>query len=295
MGFEQLVGILVPVTLFEMMLATGLSVRPADLVQAVKSKRLVIGAGLANYVAVPIAAALLLIALDIDTLVAAGILILAVCPGAPYAPPLAALARGTTATSVGLMVVLAGSSVVVVPLLLPGLLAITTGKADLHVEPLMLLGAIAVTQLHPLCGGLALNYWRPDLAARLLGPAVTLSKILNAATLSLIIASQLPQLLNVRLEELFGMLILLSIGLGIGWSVGGSKEQDRRAIALTTSIRNVGLGLEISTALFPNTAAVTAIVVYGLLQLLGSFALALMWRRGPSLAAVHGDKRASLQ
>ena len=182
-----------------MMFATGLGVRLADVVGAATDRRLVLRAGLANYVAIPLVTVVLLRLLDADSAVAIGFLILAVCPGAPYGPPLTALAGGTTALSIGLMVMLAGSSVLVAPLLLPVLLPLTPAGADVQVDPLGMLFAILVTQLVPLCCGLVLNHRRPDLAARLLGPAVALGKVLNGAMFALVLASYWPQLLDVRL------------------------------------------------------------------------------------------------
>jgi bile acid:Na+ symporter, BASS family len=292
MSLDQAISVLVAVTLIEMMLATGLGARLVDVIGAARDVRLVLGASLANYVAVPFAAVLLLLLADADPMAAAGILILAVCPGAPYAPPLTALARGRTATSVGLMVILAGSSVVIAPLLLFFMLPLATGGADLHVEPLGLLGAIMATQLLPLCCGLAVNHWRPDWAARWLAPAVLVSKVLNAATLAVILTWHFPQLLDIRPGGILAMLILLGVSLGAGWSAGGRRGQDRRALALTTSIRNVGLGLVIASSTFAGTSAVTAVMIYGLLQLLGAFLLALWWRRTPSPAEVRPDRQA---
>lgn len=97
MNLNQLISLLVAVTLIEMMLATGLGVRLADVILATRDTRLIARMALVNYVAVPLAAILLLLAVDADPPVAAGILILAVCPGAPYGPPPTGLAGGKTA------------------------------------------------------------------------------------------------------------------------------------------------------------------------------------------------------
>ena len=296
MSLDQVISLLVAVTLIEMSFATGLGVRLADVVGAAKDGQQLLGAGLANYVAVPAAAVTLILLVDADPLVAAGILILAVCPGAPYGPPLTALARGTTATSVGLMVILAGSSVVLAPLFLSVLLPLTTGGADLHVDPLGMLAAIMVIQLLPLCCGLAISHWRPALAERWRSPMIAISKILNAATLALILISQFPQLLDVvRPGGIIGMLILLGVSLGAGWIAGGPGSGDRKAVALTTAIRNVGLGLVITAGAFAGTPAATAVLVYGLVQLLGSFLLALWWRRSPPMAEARSGGRARTQ
>jgi bile acid:Na+ symporter, BASS family len=296
MSLDQVISVLVSVTLIEMSFATGLGVRLADVVGAAKDGQQLLGAALANYVAVPAAAVTLILLLDADPLVAAGILILAVCPGAPYGPPLTSLARGATATSIGLMVLLAGSSVVLAPLLLSVLLPFTSGGADLQVSPLGMLAAIVVTQLLPLCGGLVVSHRWPALAARWLSPMIAISKILNAATLALILTLQFPQLLNVvRPGGIMGMLILLGVSLGAGWIASGPGSSDRKAMALTTAIRNVGLGLVITAGAFAGTPAATAVLVYGLVQLLGSFLLALWWRRTPPTAQAQSGGRARTQ
>ncbi len=286
MSLDYMIGPLVAVTLIELMVTTGLGVRFADVMDAARNWRLVARAGLANYVGVPATAVLLLLLLDPDPMVSAGVLILAVCPGAPYGPPLTAIAGGTTAISVGLMVILAGSSVFVAPAVLSLLLHFTSDGGKLHVDAIGMLGLMLATQLLPLCCGLAVNQWRPDLAARWLRPAIAISKVLNAATLAVILASQFPRLLSVRFIGIVGMLVLLVVSLLIGWFSGGKRDKDRRAVALTTAIRNFGLGVEITAGAFAGTSAVTAVLAYGLVQLLGSFAMALWWRRGLSRAAV---------
>src|SRR5207237_627810 len=76
----------------------------------------------ASYVCVPAAAIGLLIVFQADPFVAAGFLICAVCPGAPYGPPFTGLAKGNVVVSVGLMVILAASSALAAPALLQALL-----------------------------------------------------------------------------------------------------------------------------------------------------------------------------
>ena len=284
MSLDQAISPLVAIALVELMVATGLGIRLAEVVDAARDWRLLARAGLVNYVAVPCAAVLLLLLIRVEPTAAAGFLILAVCPGAPYAPPLTALAGGNVAISAGLMMVLAGSSVIVAPLLLSMLLPFTTGSGELHVDALRMLGTILVTQLLPLSSGLAVNYWRPDLAARLLKPAVAVGKILNVAVIGLILLTQAQHLMEIRFIGILAMLIWLGISIVLGWSAGGLKDKDRRAVALTTSIRNVGLGVVITTSAFAGTPAVTAVLAYGLVQLLGSFLLALWWHHAPSLA-----------
>ena len=80
------------------------------------------------------------------------------------------------------------------------------------------------------------------------------------------------------------MLILLGLSLGAGWGAGGQEDENRKAVALTTAIRTIGHGLEITADAFPGTSAVTTVLVYGLVQQLRSLLVALRWHRASSRA-----------
>jgi BASS family bile acid:Na+ symporter len=86
MNMDQLVNLLVTVTLIEMMVAIGLGVALADLIDVACNWRLVTRAVLANYICIPAATVGLLFLFDAHPMIAVGFLILAVCPGAPYGP-----------------------------------------------------------------------------------------------------------------------------------------------------------------------------------------------------------------
>jgi BASS family bile acid:Na+ symporter len=75
------------------------------------------------------------------------------------------------------------------------------------------------------------------------------------------------------------MLILLVASVVIGWLAGGSGRDNRRTMALTTSLRNVGVGLVIATGNFAGTPAVSAVLAYGIVEVLGSLLVALWWGR----------------
>jgi BASS family bile acid:Na+ symporter len=86
-------------------------------------------------------------------------------------------------------------------------------------------------------------------------------------------------LADIPLAGFAGMLILLAASLVTGWLAGGPGRDDRRTMALTTSLRNVGLGLVIVTGNFAGTPAVSAALAYGIVEVLGSLMVALWWAR----------------
>jgi BASS family bile acid:Na+ symporter len=70
--------------------------------------------------------------------------------------------------------------------------------------------------------------------------------------------------------------MLFVASLVIGWLCGGRDLAIRKALALTTACRNAAVGLAIVTANFANTPAVTAVVAYALVSILGTFGCAVV-------------------
>src|SRR5262245_21920150 len=279
MSVDRLINLLVTITLVEMMVTVGLRVTFKEIADTARDWRLVVGGLVANYVAVPAAAVLLLLLFQAPPLVAAGFLILAVAPGAPFGPPFAAIARANVPLAVGLMVILAGSSAVISPLLLKLLLPWLAGSGAVQIDPLGLVVTLLLTQLLPLLGGLLVRHWRPELAAKLLGPCELVSKILNLGIAALILVTQFHMLMEIRLMAFGGMLALLVASLVIGWLAGGSDNESRKSMSLTTALRNAAVGLVIVTGNFPGTPAASAVLAYGIVAVFGSLAVAAWWGR----------------
>jgi BASS family bile acid:Na+ symporter len=288
MSVDRLTNILVTITLIEMMLLIGLRVTFVEIIQTAKNWRLIGRAVLANYLLVPVVTIVLLILFDAAPMVAAGFLVLAVCPGAPYGPPFAGIARANVPTAVGLMVILAGSSALIGPMLLRVLLPWVSGAEALSVDLIAMAGALLITQLLPLLAGLLVKHWRPQFAERLLNPLELISKIMNLSVVALILVTQFPMLMEVKTRGFVGMLILLVASLVIGWVAGGTGSNNRKTMALTTSLRNVGVGLVIVTGNFAGTPAVSAALAYGIVQVFGSLLVAFWWGRPDSTASSAG-------
>jgi BASS family bile acid:Na+ symporter len=286
---NQLINLLCAVTLFEMMVSIGLGVTFAELGVVVRNGRLLGMAGLANYVCVPAAAVGLVFLFHADALTAAGILVAAVCPGAPYGPPFTAIARGNVARAVGLMAILAGSSALLAPLLLGLLLPLTSGGEPLQVNAGKMVSTLLIAQFLPLCIGLGIRHWRPALAERLRKPANLLSMVLNLVMLGVILSVQWKMLMAVPFRGYLGMLALVLVGVGAGWLLGGPGSENRTAMTMATAVRNVGVSLVIATGSFAGTKAVTAATAFALFQTIVMALVALGW--GRLLAAPIGMTR----
>jgi BASS family bile acid:Na+ symporter len=204
--------------------------------------------------------------------VAAGFVIIAFCPGAPFGPPLTAMAKGDVAAAVGLMVLLAGSSATIAPLALHTLLPFMSGDNGLNVDAARIAGTLLMTQLSPFCAGIAVRHWTPALADKLQDPGRLVSKLLNLTVVGLILLLH-DLFAAIRAVGFAGMIGLLSVSWVSGWLLGGPALDIRKAMAVTTSRRNFGVGLVIAAGTFPGTPAITAIA-FGIVSLLGTLGLA---------------------
>jgi BASS family bile acid:Na+ symporter len=182
------------------------------------------------------------------------------------------------------MTVLAVTSAVIAPAALYLLLPWIAGDGQLQIDVFRMMSTLILVQLLPLGAGLGVRHFRPGMADRTLGPALKLGKMLNVAAIVLVVAANYNLLMEVRLKGLIGMLLLLMVSLAAGWLLGGRGVESRKTLALTTSLRNVGVGLVIATGAFGGTPAVTAVLAYGLIGVLGSLLIAWLWGRRPVLS-----------
>jgi BASS family bile acid:Na+ symporter len=284
---DQLIKVLATVTLLEMMVTIGLGVTFAEAGAVARNWRFVGKAALANYVCVPAAAVALLLFFHPKPYVAAGFLIAALCPGAPYGPPFTGMAKGNVATSVGLMLLLAGSSALLAPLLLTVLLPFTLGflpplppdSKPLQIDAFKVVSTLLFSQMLPLCVGLAIRQWRPVLAEKLRKPGSLLSMVLNLATLAVILSAQFDMLIDIPPRGYVGMLVLVAAGVAAGWLLGGPGAGNRTAMTIATSVRNVAVSLVIATASFGGTQAVTAVTAFAVFQTVLMAIVAFGWGR----------------
>src|SRR4051812_23482747 len=218
-----------------MMLSMGLQVSFRDLLASARPTRLLILGLLANYVFVPAVTVGLLNLFRADPMVSAGFLILAVCPGAPVAPPITAIARGDVPWAVGMMLILAGLSALITPALLGVLLPRVAPAADLHVSYPAIARTLLVTQLLPLALGLGFRRAAPGWTRLVDKPVGLLANALLLALVVAIVATHYGMLAAIRPRGWSGMGLLLMAGLGLGWSCGGPDLASRKALAMTTA------------------------------------------------------------
>ena len=157
------------------------------------------------------------------------------------------------------MVLLAGFSVVLSPLLLDVLLGWVAPGNDLRIDYLAILLTLLLTQMLPLAIGLAIHNRASALAQKLANPSRAIGNVLLLGLIGAILFAQYETLAAIRLRAWLGMSALLAASLGIGWFCGGLDLAKQKSMSLTTGTRNMAVGLVIAGGSLAGTPAVTAV------------------------------------
>jgi BASS family bile acid:Na+ symporter len=259
-AIAQLSGLLFVVT---SMLAMGLSLTMAQILQPLKNARLVILALLANFVLVPLLAYAITLVIPLEQSLQIGLVLLATAAGAPFLPKLVQGAKGNIAFGVGLMVLLMVVTVIYVPVVLPLLLP------GVEVNPWDIASSLIVTMLVPLALGLLMKSHSPE-AAEHWQPVM--NKISSLAILLLLVVGlglNVSNILSLIGTGGFLALLLFIFGsLAIGMVLGGRDPAERSVMGLGTAQRNIAAAMVVAAQNFSGTDALTLILVAAILLLL---------------------------
>ena len=245
------------------MLAMGLSLTVAQIVAPLRNARLVILALLANFVLVPSVAYLIGLFIPLSDGLRVGLILVSTAAGAPFLPKLAQAARGNTALSVGLMVLLMVTTVLYMPIVLPLLIQGVT------VEPWEIARSLIVLMLIPLAIGLFLKARYAPTAAQLqphMSQASTFALVLLLVTGLLTNLSAMLAIIGTG--GFIASLLFLAGAFVVGYFLGGKDAQTRSVLGLGTAQRNLAAALVVATANFADDPDVIMMVlVLGLVGL----------------------------
>jgi predicted Na+-dependent transporter len=236
--------LLVGAAVFTVMLSLGLMLGREQIVAALQRRVVMAALLFATVVPVPAMAVAFVKLFGIQGTIAAGILLMAICPGAPVALRRAIEAGGHSAFAPALHLAIVGSAVLTVPLSLAILDAIF--HKDFTVSPIDVARQVFVAQLLPLALGAALRAFRPALAERIQSGLARASNLMLLA-----VALVLLVVLRGMLQEIGWMPFIAGAGLSacaliVGAAFAGRDAPVRPAGAVAAAMRNPGLAMLIA-------------------------------------------------
>ena len=264
------------------MLAMGLTLRPANFLDVVNNKR-AIGLGLVlQFSVMPLAALLISLLLGFDAELTVGMVLVGSVAGGTSSNVMCYLAKGDVALSITMTALSTLLGVIITPLLVQ----LLAGKS-VDVPVLDMLLSLLKIVLIPVVIGVLANVWLHSLTARL----EPLLPLVSMVAIVLIIATVVA--LNAGQFAAIGPIVALAVILhnGIGITAGywvsrwlAFDERICRTIAFEVGLQNSGLATALAMKFFTPASAVAGTLFSVWHNLSGSL-LAGFWARRPLLLA----------
>jgi BASS family bile acid:Na+ symporter len=244
------------------MFALGLSLTIGQIVEPLRSVRLVGMALLANFVVAPALAFLLKLIIPMEEGFGIGLILLGTAAGAPFLPKLVQAAKGAVPSSVGVMVLLMVATVIYAPIVLPLLLP------GVQVNPLDIASSLILLMLLPLAAGLLVKGRYAEMAERL---QPHFAQIANAGLMlgfvALLVLNFRDLLSTLGSGAILALLLLIGGTFAAGWWLGGAERSQRTVLGLGTAQRNISAALVVAAGNFSDPDVLILCMVGAILML----------------------------
>jgi BASS family bile acid:Na+ symporter len=241
------------------MLSMGMSLTMQQILDPIKNTRLVILALVANFILVPITAVIITLIFPLNESITTGLILLSTAAGAPFLPKLVEMAKGSTAFSVGLMVLLMVVTIIYLPLVLPFLLS------GVEVNPWDIAQSLIFMMLIPLAIGLFVKARYEEAAAKI---QPTFGQASNIAIIVMLVLGVVLNFKNmIALVGSWGILagiIFLLVALVVAYLMGGSDPGVKSVMGLGTAQRNIAAALVVAAQNF-DSDVITYLMVFSVI------------------------------
>jgi bile acid:Na+ symporter, BASS family len=264
------------VTVFTVMFSLGLLLERDQIAAALQRRVLLAAVLFAVIVPVPALAVIAVKLFGLRGVVAAGIVLMAISPGAPVALRRAIQAGAGVGFAPTLHLAIVMLAVVTIPISV--MITSWIFSVRFAVSPLDVARQVFFAQLLPLGIGAALRAWRPVMAARLESRLAAISNLMLLALAVLCVVALGPRFAAIGWAAFIAGVGLTLCALVAGAVFAGRDASVRPAAAIAAAMRNPGLALLIASrnAAPPDVTASVFEYALGLALVILTF---VAWRR----------------
>jgi len=251
------------------MFAIALDLKRADFRALLRAPRPLLTGLLSQFVVLPVATFLFILAVEPRPSIALGLILVAACPGGNISNFITHRAGGNTALSVSMTAIATCAAIVLTPfnIGLWGSLYAPTRRIlkETAIDPVTVAVTVFLMLVLPLCLGILLNARRPDLAGRIRRPMQLLSMLIFIAFIVLALAANWGFFLAYAGAVAALVVAHNALALGGGFvtaTLARVSAFDRRAITIETGIQNSGLGLILIFAFFNGLGGMAVVAAF---------------------------------
>ncbi len=287
MKADLMIQLILPLSLFIIMLGMGLSLKPQDFKQVLSHPKAVALGLVAQLFMLPVLAYLVILAFNLSGALAMGVMILALCPGGTTSNLYTYLAKGDVALSVSLTSVGSLLAPVTLPIVLVAMMDIIMGEAQaIELPVLKTIIQLLVITVIPISIGMMINHYRPNFSARAEKPLKIYSVVVLLFIILFLVLKNLDSMagyfVQVGVAVLTLNLLCLALGYGLA-KLAKLNEAQSKAIAIEVGFQNGTLAVMIALTLLENSDMAIAPTCYGIIMFITGALLAKWLSRNPAL------------
>lgn len=277
MKLATLVSVVLKVSIILLVFSFGLDVTVQEVSYLLRRAGLLLRSLLAMNILMPLVAAALVVAFDLNPAVKIALVTLSVSPVPPFFPK-QGLAVGGSSFTFSLLVVEALLAIVFVPISI-GLFA-KAAAMPARIAPSEVALVVLATVLVPLAAGMLVRRIARDLAVHIAVPISRLAMaLLLISLIPLLIIGMPPMASLIGDGTLAAIVAFIVLGLAAGHLLGGPQSEDRTVLALSASSRHPAVALAVASANFPGQQLIlVTILLYLMVNAVVSLPY-LAWRR----------------
>ena len=291
MQVDLITTVVLPASLFIIMLGMGLALKPVDFkLVMVRPKAVALGV-FAQMVILPLMAYLIVTAFGLSGAVAVGVMILALCPGGTTSNLYTYLAKGDIALSVTLTSVVSLLAPFTVPVMIVLFMGLLMGDGQQVELPVIktIIQLIVITIL-PISIGMFIHHKKPEFSAKAEKPVKIFSVLFLLFIVILIVFKNIEQMGSYFAQAGLAALVLNIACLVVGYSIAKLaklNEAQSKAIAIEVGFQNGTLAIVIALSMLQNTEMAIAATCYSLIMFVtgGIFAWLLNRKNGDPVGA----------
>jgi BASS family bile acid:Na+ symporter len=269
--FRSLVQIVAPIFVVSTMLNVGLTQKLSDITGHLKNYPFVLKMLAANFVLAPLLMIFVLTFTSFDPALRDGLLIFALCAGAPFLIKLTQTAEHSMALGAAVMILLIVATVIYVPVVLPIVMY------EVAVDGWAIAKALFLQMLLPIVVGMLAVQFMPEMAKKFQPWVGRLGNVTLYVLLAATLIGYFPNMIGiVGTGAILVGLVFVAAAFGIGYLMGSGRDHLEDVGGLGTAQRNTAAGVIIATQNFDDP---NVLVMITLANTLGIVMLLLIAKR----------------
>ena len=279
----EIVTKIAPISLALIMLGLGLGLTGRDFLRVLNNPKDFIIGFACQLILLPVIAYILILILNLPTVIAVGVMIIAAAPGGVTSNVMTKFANGDVALSISLTAIISLISIISVPFIIfksADLLGVSTISSNLTMTGIALKMALVVTV--PVILGMIIRKFAGNFISSNISIIEKITIVLFLIVFAAILVEEKDNIFNYFKQAGIAVLILNIVMMTLGYFIAklfASGIKQRKCISIECGLQNGTLAIFVATQIFNDISYVIPTAAYALIMYLTGFIFILILRR----------------